>query len=132
MSNAVLAAASIEERWLLNISRAALGFFGCEGSILANVSALTCTPDGLEGPYLYRFDEHPKSYRLPTIVKLAIFFIPARGIGLRCSVDQSGEATEDKHQKAAITIATYPIQQSGSRGERIVVCLALRRKAVHL
>jgi hypothetical protein len=60
MSNAVLAAASIEERWLLNISRAALGFFGCEGSILANVSALTCTPDGLEGPYLYRFDEHPK------------------------------------------------------------------------
>jgi hypothetical protein len=37
--------------------------------------------DGLEGPYLYRFDEHPKSYRLPTIVELAIFFIPARGIG---------------------------------------------------
>jgi hypothetical protein len=42
------------------------------------------------------------------------------------------EAAADKQQKAAITIATYPIQQNGSRGERIFVCLALRRKAVHL
>jgi hypothetical protein len=89
--------------------------------------------DGLEGLYLYRFDEHPKSYRLPTIVQTRHFFIPASGIGLRCPyVDQSGEATEEKQQKAAITIATYPTQQAGSRGERIVVCLALRRKAVHL
>jgi hypothetical protein len=49
MSNAVLAAASIEERWFLKISRAALGFFGCEGSILANVSELTYTRTDLKG-----------------------------------------------------------------------------------
>ena len=63
--------------------------------------------DGLEGLYLYRFDEHPKSYRLPTIVQTRHFFIPASGIGLRCPyVDQSGEATEEKQQKAAVTLPT--------------------------
>jgi hypothetical protein len=49
MSNAVLAAASIEERWFLNISRPALGFLGYEGSILANISELTYTRTALKG-----------------------------------------------------------------------------------
>jgi hypothetical protein len=71
MSNAVLAAAEyLKGRarvlWLRRIN-----FGQCLGAYVHS--------DGLEGPYLYRFDEHPKSYRLPTIVELAIFFYPSKG-----------------------------------------------------
>jgi hypothetical protein len=57
--------------------------------------------DSLEGPYLYRFDEHPKSYRLPTIVKLAIFFYPSKGHGSkRFLVDPFGRSDRREATKS--------------------------------
>jgi hypothetical protein len=73
--------------------------------------------DGLKGPYLYRFDEHPKSYRLPTIVKLTIFFYPSKGHRSKVSyVDQAGERLKRSSKKAAITMLSAPHDKPDHEG----------------
>jgi hypothetical protein len=54
-----------------------------------------------EGPYFYRFNNHPKSYRLPTIVKLAVFFYPG-----------------ERHRTNHPSCGSAPLAQRGSSNPR--------------